>query len=39
MMDKVALGLVFSEYFVSPASPHYTEGFTLIFIYHPGLVR
>jgi hypothetical protein len=38
VMDKVALGQVFSEYFGSPASSHSTDCSTLI-IYQPELVQ
>jgi hypothetical protein len=38
MVDQVALGQVFSEYFGFPANSHSTDGSTLI-IYHPGLVQ
>jgi hypothetical protein len=38
VVDKVALGHVFSEYFGSPANFHSTDYSTLI-IYHPVLVQ
>jgi hypothetical protein len=40
VVDKAALGQVFSEYFgsVSPAI-HSTDCSTLIIIHHPGLVQ
>jgi hypothetical protein len=38
VVDKVALGQVFSEYFGFPANSHSTDYSTLI-IYHPGLVQ
>jgi hypothetical protein len=38
VMDKVAVGQVFSEYFVSPANFHSTDCSTFI-IYHPVLVH
>jgi hypothetical protein len=38
MVNKVALGQVFSEYFGSPANPHYTNC-SIITIDHPGLVQ
>jgi hypothetical protein len=39
-MDKVVLGLVFSEYFgVSPANLHSTNFSTITITYHPGLVQ
>jgi hypothetical protein len=38
VVDKVALGQVFSKYFGSPANSHSTDYSTLI-IYHPGLVQ
>jgi hypothetical protein len=40
VVDRVALGQVFSEYLSSPANFHSTDGFTHItIIYHPGLVQ
>jgi hypothetical protein len=40
VVDKVALGQVFSEYFaVSPANLHSTNFFTITITYHQGLVR
>jgi hypothetical protein len=39
VVDKVALGQVFSEYLVSPANYHSTDSSKLIIIYHPGLVQ
>jgi hypothetical protein len=39
VVDKVALGQVFSEYSVSPANPHSTNFSTITITYHPGLVR
>jgi hypothetical protein len=38
VVDKVALGQIFSEYFGSPANSHSTDCSTFI-IYHPGLVQ
>jgi hypothetical protein len=41
VVDKVALGQVFSEYFDLPC-PHSTDCYTfiiIIIIYHPGLVQ
>jgi hypothetical protein len=39
VVDKVALGQVFSEYFGSPANLHSTNCSTITFIYHLGLVQ
>jgi hypothetical protein len=40
VVDKVALGQVFSEYFsVSPANLHFTNFSTITITYHPGLVQ
>jgi hypothetical protein len=39
VVDKVALGQVFSEYLVCPANPHSTNRSIIITIYHPGLVQ
>jgi hypothetical protein len=39
VVDKVALGQVFSEYFGSPANPHSTNCSIIIIIYQPGLVQ
>jgi hypothetical protein len=39
VVDKVALGQVFSKYLVSPANSHCTDCFTFIIIYHEGLVQ
>jgi hypothetical protein len=39
VVDKVALGQVFTEYFGSPANSNSTECSTFIIIYHPGLVQ
>jgi hypothetical protein len=39
VVDKVALGQVFSEYFVSPANFHSTNFSTITIIYHLGLVQ
>jgi hypothetical protein len=39
VVEKVALGQVFSKYFGSPAGSYSTECSTLIIIYHPELVR
>jgi hypothetical protein len=39
MLDKVALGQVFSEYFGFPANLHSTSCPKVSFIYHPGLVQ
>jgi hypothetical protein len=40
VVDKVALGPVFSEYIsVSLANLHSTNFSTIIFTYHPGLVQ
>jgi hypothetical protein len=38
VVEKVALGQDFSEYFGFPDNSHSTDCFTLI-IYHPGLVQ
>jgi hypothetical protein len=38
MVDKVALGQVFSEYFGFPWHSHSTYRSTFI-IYHPGLIQ
>jgi hypothetical protein len=39
VVDKVALGQVFSENFGSLANSHSTDRSTLIIIYHPGRVK
>jgi hypothetical protein len=40
VVDKVALGQVFSEYFGSPANSHYTDcSRIIIIIYHLELVK
>jgi hypothetical protein len=39
MVDKVALGQVFSEYFGSIANLHSTNFSTITITYHPGLVQ
>jgi hypothetical protein len=39
VVDKVALGQVFSEYFGFPANSHSADCSTFIIIYHPGLVK
>jgi hypothetical protein len=40
VVDKVALGQAFSEYFgFPPANSHSTDCSTIIIIYHPGLVQ
>jgi hypothetical protein len=39
VVDKVALGHVFSEYFVSPANLHSTNCSTITIIDHLGLVQ
>jgi hypothetical protein len=41
VVDKVALGQVFSEYFSSPANLHSTNfsTITVTITYHPGLVQ
>jgi hypothetical protein len=39
VVDKVALGQVFSEYFGSPANLHSTNFSTITITYHPGLVQ
>jgi hypothetical protein len=39
VVDKVALGQVFSEYVGFPASLHSTSFSTIIVTYHPGLVQ
>jgi hypothetical protein len=40
VVDKVAVGQVFSEYFGFPANSHSTDCSTIIIItYHPGLVQ
>jgi hypothetical protein len=35
----MALGQVFSNTSVSPANSHFTNCFTLVIVYHPGLVQ
>jgi hypothetical protein len=37
VVDKVALGQIFPEYFGSLANSHSTDCSTFIIIYHPGL--
>jgi hypothetical protein len=39
VVDKVALGQVFSEYSVSPANLHSTNFSTITITYHLGLVQ
>jgi hypothetical protein len=39
VVDKVALGQVFSEYFGFPCQFSFHGYSTLIIIYHPGLVQ
>jgi hypothetical protein len=39
LVDKVALGQVFSDYFGFPAHSHSTDCSTVIIIYHLGLVQ
>jgi hypothetical protein len=39
VMEKVALGQVFSEYISFRANSHSTNFSTLIIIYHPRLVQ
>jgi hypothetical protein len=39
VVDKVALGQVFSEYFGSLANLHSTNFSTIILTYHPELVQ
>jgi hypothetical protein len=39
VVDKVALGQVFSEYFGSPANLQSTNCSTITFTYHLGLVQ
>jgi hypothetical protein len=39
VVDKVALGQIFSEYSVSPANLHSTNFSTITITYHPGLVQ
>jgi hypothetical protein len=39
VVDKVALGQVFSEYFSFPANLHSTNFATITIIYHLGLVQ
>jgi hypothetical protein len=40
VVDKLALGQVFSEYIsVSPANPYSTNFSTITITYHPGLVQ
>jgi hypothetical protein len=39
VVDKVALGLDFSEYFGSPANLYSTNFFTITITYLPGLVQ
>jgi hypothetical protein len=38
VVDKVALGQLFSEHFGFPCQFSFTDCFTLV-IYHPGLVQ
>jgi hypothetical protein len=39
VVDKMALGQVFSEYFGYPANFHSTNFSTITIIYHLGLVK
>jgi hypothetical protein len=39
VVDKVALGQVFFEYFDSPANLYSTNFPTITLTYHPGLVQ
>jgi hypothetical protein len=39
VVDKVALGQVFSEYFGFPCNLHSTNCFTITLIYHVGFVQ
>jgi hypothetical protein len=39
VVDKVALGQVFSEYFGPPVNLHSTSCSTIILTYHPALVQ
>jgi hypothetical protein len=39
VVDKVALGQYFSEYFGFPANLHCTNFSTITITYHPGLVQ
>jgi hypothetical protein len=39
VVDKMALGQVFSEYLVSPANLHSTNCSTITLTYHLGLVQ
>jgi hypothetical protein len=40
VVEKVGLGQVFSEYWVSPANSYSTDCTTsIIIVYHPGLVQ
>jgi hypothetical protein len=39
VVDKVALGQIFPEYFGSPANLHSTNCSTIILIYHLGFVQ
>jgi hypothetical protein len=39
VVEKVALGQVFSEYSVSLANLHFTNLSTITITYHPGLVQ
>jgi hypothetical protein len=39
LVDKVALGQVFSEYFGRPANLHSTSFSTITVTYHPGLLQ
>jgi hypothetical protein len=39
VVDKVALGQVFSEYFGSPVNLHSTNCSTITLTYHLGLVQ
>jgi hypothetical protein len=39
VVEKVAMGQIFSDTSVSPANFHFTDYSILIVIYHPGLVQ
>jgi hypothetical protein len=39
VVDKLALGQIFLEYFLSPATFHSTNCYTITIIYHLGLVN
>jgi hypothetical protein len=39
VVDKAALGQVFSEYFGFPANLYSTNFYTITITYHPGLIQ